>query len=95
VRVVVANGAAADGIASSVAADLRNVGYADVIATNAVARRPASVVYYAVGFDREAGALAATLGIAATEPQPVDAITTSSTASDLWVVLGADRISPP
>lgn len=92
VRVVVANAAAADGLAGRVAEQARGLGYEDVVATNAVDRRAVSVVYYSPEYEIEAEALAGALGIAAIEPQPAEQITVDGTAADLWVVLGGDRL---
>lgn len=93
VRVVVANAAAADGLAGRVAEQVRGLGYTDVIATNAIGRRASSAVFYSPDFSLEAEALAAALGIATVEPQPIEQITVDAVAADLWVVLGGDRLA--
>lgn len=92
VRVVVANGGGADGLATRVADQLRAEGYVDVLATNAAQRRNISVVFFASGFEREADELAALVGIADVQLQPTELISVDGDSSDLWLVLGVDRV---
>lgn len=93
VAVVVANGSGRAGVATSVVDELRTRGYTDVVAADAREPRASTEVYFTSGFDREAHALAATIGLdrSLVLPRPDDQITVGDEPGQLWLVLGSDR----
>jgi hypothetical protein len=93
IRGVVADAGAGAGPGSAVAADLRRLGYLDVVATDASVRRATSVVYHAPGLDRAGEEIAAALGVPAVEPRPSERIVVSDAPADVWILLGDDRLA--
>jgi hypothetical protein len=92
VRIVVANATNVARLAARTVEGLRRYGYTDLVATDAVADRPDTVIYYVDGRHREALRLAAQLGLDATRvhPRPALDLTVTGEASDVWLVIGSD-----
>jgi hypothetical protein len=93
VRIVVANAANIAGLAARTADALRQLGYVNLVATDALGDRFDSVIYYVDGRYDEAMRLAAQLGL---DPQRVHirpgvTLTVNDDTSDIWLVLGQDR----
>lgn len=93
VRVVVGNGSARNGLATTTAEELIAVGYVDVVATNAIGDSPDSYIVYRDGFQAAALAVAEALDIPAERVLPyIDAeVTERDDQGDVIVVVGADR----
>jgi hypothetical protein len=93
VRVVVGNGSARNGLATTTAEELIAVGYVDVVATNAIGDSADSYIVYRDGFQAAALAVAEALGIPAERVLPyIDAeVTERDEQGDVIVVVGADR----
>ena len=73
VKVIVANGSSVNGAAAAVSDKLKPAGYNLLAGVNATVKVQSPVVYFAAGFDREAAAVAAALGLdaaAVTKPMP-------------------------
>ena len=91
VKVIVANASDVKGAAGTANDQLKAAGYNGLSPTNA-AKVAESSVYFTAGYDKEAAAIAATLGLPATSikplptPPPVDPKT-----ANVVVVLGADH----
>lgn len=73
VAVVAANGAGISGLAGETATFLATQGYNNTSATDAINDSAQTVVYYVDGFQPNAAAIAATLGIPASQVQPLPA----------------------
>ena len=73
VKVIVANGSSVNGAAAAVTNKLAPGGYNVLAGVNASVKVQSPVVYFTAGFDREAAAVAAALGLdaaAVTKPMP-------------------------
>lgn len=73
VKVIVSNGSSVNGAAGAVSDKLKPAGYNLLAAVNATVKVQSPVVYFTPGFDREAAAVAAALGLDAsvvTKPMP-------------------------
>ncbi|MGI9578903.1 MAG: LytR C-terminal domain-containing protein [Microthrixaceae bacterium] len=93
VAVVAANGAGISGLAGETATFLATQGYNNTSATDAVTDTAQTVVYYVDGFQPNAAAIAATLGIPASQVQPLPAEPVASEQPDgtaVVVVIGPD-----
>jgi hypothetical protein len=92
VKVLVANGSGVTGLAGLVATRLHSAGYDTLASVNATQRVATSIVYYAPGYDREAAALAQTLGLPPTAVQalPTPAPVASLSSANILVVVGPD-----
>ena len=92
VKVIVANGSDVKGAAGRATDQLKPPGYNVLAPTNVTPAVSASAIYYAVGFEREAAAVASTLGIppALVKPAPTPLPFDSKTANVL-VILGTDH----
>jgi hypothetical protein len=92
VKVLVANGSTVRGLAGLIATKLHTAGYNTLAVVNATQQVTASLVYFQPGYQKEAAAVAGTLGVAATAVQPTPSpppVTNLSTANVL-VVAGPD-----
>jgi hypothetical protein len=95
VKVLVANGSSVRGLAGLTATKLHTAGYNTLAVVNATQQVTASLVYFQPGYQKEAAAVAATLGVAPTAVQPTPSpppVTNLSTANVL-VVAGPDLAS--
>ncbi len=95
VSVVVANGTSTNGLAAHYSTVIGAGGWAMKTPVDAATTVPTSAVYYAPGFQPEAAAIAATIGVKATEVLPVSSATPVSGTSgyDVIVVIGQDLSS--
>lgn len=71
VKVIAANGTDVKGVAKKATDALKAAGYNVLSPTDASAKAPASAVYYAAEYTREANAVATGLGIPPTSVQPI------------------------
>lgn len=93
VKVLVANGSGVGGLGGTVSARLRApAGYNVLSPVNAPARVQATTIYYTPGFDREAAALAKTLGLPPTtvKPMPAQAPVPDNRGANVIVVAGPE-----
>ena len=92
VKVLVANGSDVDGAAGAQTDALEALGYVTADPTNTEQKVTATVVYYTVGFQAEAEALAESLGVepTAVQPLPTPAPVPDLQLSQLVVVVGPD-----
>ena len=92
-RVVVANAANIAGLASRTVDTLRQLGYVNVVATDSIADRFDSVIYYVDGRYDEAMRLAGQLGLDSQRVhiRPGVSLTVNDDTSDIWLILGQDR----
>jgi LytR cell envelope-related transcriptional attenuator len=86
----VLNGTSVDGLAKQAADELESAGYRRGNVTNATEQKAESVVLYARGAEREATAVARTLGISQTEAADSASQALAGDASVI-VVVGADQ----
>jgi hypothetical protein len=93
VRVVVGNGSARNGLATTTADELTAAGYVDVVATNAISKSADTYIVYRDGFQAAAAAVAELLEIPGERVLPyIDAeVTERDEQGDVIVVVGADR----
>ena len=93
VRIVVANGTNVARLAARTVEGLRQFGYTDLVATDAVADRADTVIYYVDGRHREAQRLAQQLALdpQRVHPRPALDLTVTGEASDIWLIIGQDR----
>jgi hypothetical protein len=94
VEVLVANGSDIKGAAGGFSARLAELGYNVLPATDtSVKPAPAAVIYYAVGFEVEARAIAAQVGLeeGAVQPMPDPPPVADLAAAEVLVVLDAAR----
>jgi hypothetical protein len=89
---VVANATSVARLAARTVEGLRRYGYIDLVATDAISKRPDTVIYYIDGRHREALRLATQLGLDPTRvrPRPALDLTVSGAAGDVWLVIGTD-----
>lgn len=94
VKVLVANGSSVSGAAGAQTDALEALGYVAANPTNAELV-PATVVYFTVGYQAEAEALAAAIGapVTAVKPLPTPAPVGDMQLSNLLVVVGPDLAS--
>jgi hypothetical protein len=92
VTVLVANGSTVSGEATKVTAQLHAAGWDTLPPVNTATNVSSSTVYYAPGFQASATSIASTLGVAATQVQPLSSsVPVSSVAgADVVVVIGPD-----
>jgi len=92
VRVLVANAAGRAGIARDTADVLVTAGFTDSTPIDALRDSPTTAVYARPGFEAEAAAVAAALGLASATVQALGptASTTDDSAGDVIVVIGGD-----
>jgi hypothetical protein len=97
VKVLVANGTVASGggsqhLAGTVSSTLHAQGYDTLAAVNATHNVTASIVYFQPGYEREAAALAQSLGLpaSAVQPMPAQPPVTSLNGANILVVAGPD-----
>lgn len=98
VKVISANGTTVKGVARKVTDQLKSAGYNVLAPTDTPQRAQASVVYFAGGFEREAQAVAASLGLAPTTVQalPTPPPVPDTRGANVVVVVGpelAQRLS--
>jgi hypothetical protein len=95
VKVFVANAAGVQGAAGRTADALIAAGYA-AVPGNSPTRAEATAIYYTEGFEAEAQAVAATLGVPATsvQPMPTPPPVAEIEGSQVLVVLGPDIATP-
>ena len=93
-RVAVANGTNAPGLATEYALILNGLGYLDTTATDAAEGTAAAAVYFSDGFRSEAQRLAQQIGLNenAVQALPGRPLTLDDVDADLWLVVGADRV---
>ena len=91
-RVVVANATGRAGLAARTVESLRQYGYTDMLATDAVTDRADTVVYYVDGRHDEAVRLAAQIALdpARVHVRPSLSLTVTGEESELWLIVGAD-----
>lgn len=99
VRVLVANGSGVQGAAGTLNDAIKAKGYIGLDPKNAAAKVPATVVYFAEGFQREAAAVATAIGAdpAAIQPLPnPPPLEDPATLQDanVLIVLGPDVAQP-
>ena len=98
VKVVAANGAGISGLARRATEYLATQGYTNSVATDATASANATTIYFAEGYEANANALAAVLGLPATSVQslPTGAALAGDQPADagLIIVLGPDAQAP-
>ena len=89
-RIVVANATNVARLAARTVEGLRQFGYTDLVATDAVADRADTVIYYVDGRHREAQRLAQQLGLdpQGVHPRPALDLTVTGEAGDIWLVIG-------
>ncbi len=95
VKVFVANAAGVQGAAGRAADTLKAAGYV-AVAGNSPTRVDTTTVYYTEGFQAEAQAVAATLGVPATsvQPMPTPPPVADIQGAQVLVVLGPDVATP-
>jgi hypothetical protein len=95
VSVVVANATATNGLAAHFSTVVGAGGWAMKTPADAATTEATSAVYYAPGFEEEAAAIAATIGVKPTQVLPLSSATpVANTAGiDIVVVIGADLVS--
>lgn len=91
-RLVVANATDSPGLAARTIADLRAIGYADSVPTDALDSRRETVIFFVEGRAGEAQRLAAQLSLDASRVQPrgTDQLTYADANGEIWLLLGAD-----
>jgi len=97
VKVLVANGIGATGVASKVAGRLQPIGYQLLKPGNTVNRETNSLVQYSAGYAAEAAAVANSLGLPASgvQPLPVPNPVADMQGAHLVVVVGNDLANAP
>ena len=92
VKVLIANGSDVDGAAGAQTDALEALGYVTADPTNTSTKVPATVVYFTVGYQAEAEALAEAIGAAPTEvkPLPTPAPVDDLQLSNVLVIVGPD-----
>jgi hypothetical protein len=95
VKVLIANGSDIDGAAGAQTDALEALGYVTADPTNTSTKVPATVVYFTVGYQAEAEALAEAIGAAVTEvkPLPTPAPVDDLQLSNVLVIVGPDIAS--
>lgn len=93
-RVAVANATNFPGIATEHVAILNGLGYVDATPTDATDTADATAVFFSDGFSSEALRLAQQLGLDenAVQPHPEGELTSDDVETDLWLIVGADRV---
>ncbi len=94
VTVLVANGSSTTGAASNLTKVIGNAGYNTLTAVDATNRStPTTAVYYAAGYQPDAAALAARVGVpaSAVKAMPLPLPVSSLQSANVLVVLGTDR----
>jgi hypothetical protein len=92
VKVLVANGSDVDGAAGAQTDALEALGYVTADPTNTPEKVTATLIYFTVGYEAEAEALAEALGVDPTtvEPLPTPAPVGDLQLSNLLVIVGPD-----
>lgn len=92
VRVLTANGTSVKGAGGRIKDRVLAAGYNALAATDTKTAATASAVYFTAGFEREAAALAQTLGLqpAAVQPMPNPVPVADLKAANILVVVGPD-----
>ena len=92
IKVLVANGTDTRGAASQFSDRLHRAGYDTLASTNTTTPAASSTVFYAPGYDREAAAVATTLGLppSAVQPLPQQAPVAQLHDAQILVVVGPD-----
>jgi hypothetical protein len=91
-KVIAANGSQIKGLAARTKTQLGNAGYTSVVATDATTQASTSIVYFAAGFEADAKAVAAVLGMppARLGDMPAQVPVASVGDAKVVIILGPD-----